>query len=84
MDEIKAPPSTDEYAPAAGFSVRDVECVRAHEVTAENKVARDYQHIIWAYGVLWALFAAYGIFLWRRSARLRGDMDDLRRALEKR
>ena len=69
----------DEYEPVAGRSLAEVEQVRMLEGVASQKVARDYQHIIWAYGILWALFAGYGIFLWRRSARLRADMDALRR-----
>ncbi|MEZ4451152.1 MAG: hypothetical protein R3B09_16860 [Nannocystaceae bacterium] len=91
MNELTPPPTpaagapaSDEYAPAIGFAAKDVEQVRIYEAKAEQKVARDYQHIVWAYGVLWALFAAYGIFLWRRSARLRADMDALRRALDAR
>jgi hypothetical protein len=71
----------DEYAPVSGRSLADVEKVRQLESIAAQKTARDYQHVIWAYGILWALFAAYGIFLWRRSARIRADMDALRREL---
>ena len=78
----QAPDNTpDEYAPVAGRSLAEVEQVRQLESIAAQKAARDYQHIIWAYGILWALFAAYGIFLWRRSARFRADMSDLRREL---
>jgi hypothetical protein len=54
------------------------------EGKAADKTARDYEHIVWAYGVLWALFAAYGLFLWRRSARLRADMNELQRSLDRR
>lgn len=79
-DEANSVP--DEYAPVAGRSLKEVEQVRMLESVAAQKVARDYQHIIWAYGILWALFAGYGIFLWRRSARLRADMDALRRELD--
>ncbi|MBL9102870.1 MAG: hypothetical protein JNL82_18120 [Myxococcales bacterium] len=74
----------DGYAPVTGRSLEDVEKLRVLEGQAAEKAARDYEHIVWAYGVLWALFAAYGIFLWRRSARLRADMDSLRRSLESR
>ena len=71
----------DGYAPVAGRTLAEVEKVRQLESIAAQKTARDYQHIVWAYGVLWALFAAYGVFLWRRSARLRADVDALRRQL---
>ena len=72
------------YGPAVGLSLKEKEKVRQLEGIAAEKTARDYQHIVFAYGVLWALFAGYGIFLWRRSARLRADMDDLRRTLDRR
>ncbi len=70
------------YGPAVGRSLADKEKLRELEGVASAKSARDYQHVILAYGVLWALFAGYGIFLWRRSARLRADMSDLRRRLD--
>jgi hypothetical protein len=83
-----ATPSTatpgDEYAPVVGISKEDTATLRVLEGKAADKTARDYEHIVWAYGVLWALFAAYGLFLWRRSARLRADMSDLQRALDRR
>lgn len=79
------PPMADPaYGPAVGLSLKEKEQVRQLEGIAAEKTARDYQHIVLAYGVLWALFAGYGIFLWRRSARLRADMDDLRRTLDRR
>lgn len=88
MNEIvpNTPPSApdDEYAPVVGISKEDTATLRLLEGKAADKTARDYEHIVWAYGVLWALFAAYGLFLWRRSARLRADMNDLQRALDKR
>lgn len=75
-------PAADEYVPATGTSREEKEILAALEDKAAAKTASDYQHIVWAYGILWALFAAYGLFLWRRSARLRADVDVLRRALE--
>lgn len=77
-------PAQDGYAPAVGVSLAEKEMKAQLEDIVAAKTARDYQHIVWAYGVLWALFAAYGLFLWRRSARLRADMDDLRRTLDAR
>jgi len=91
MDEVTPPPSTatpppadPAYGPAVGRSLADKEKLRELEGVAAEKTARDYQHIVLAYGVLWALFAGYGIFLWRRSARLRADMNDLQRRLDQR
>lgn len=74
--------SDPAYGPAVGRSLAEKEKLSELEGIASAKSARDYQHVILAYGVLWALFAAYGIFLWRRSARLRADMSDLRRRLD--
>ncbi|MBA3547768.1 MAG: hypothetical protein H0T76_14890 [Nannocystis sp.] len=85
MNETTPPPSKpgDDYAPVVGISQEDTATLRMLEGKAADKTARDYEHIVWAYGVLWALFAAYGLFLWRRSARLRADMNDLQRALDR-
>lgn len=79
-----AGPGPDEYAPVVGISKEDTATLRMLEGKAADKTARDYEHIVWAYGVLWALFAAYGLFLWRRSARLRADMNELQRSLDRR
>ena len=78
------PVADPNYGPAVGRSLADKEKVRQLEQIAADKTASDYVHIVWAYGVLWALFAAYGLFLWRRSARLRADMNDLRAVLDRR
>lgn len=83
MEEIQAK-APDGYAPVVGRSLAEVELKSQLEGQVAAKTARDYEHIVWAYGVLWALFAAYGLFLWRRSARLRADMDELRRSLDSR
>lgn len=50
---------------------------REYEAEVENKVASDYSHIVWAYGIIWALFAIYGLILWRRSATQRADIEAL-------
>lgn len=47
---------------------------RAYEAEVENKVASDYSHIVWAYGVIWAIFAIYGALLWRRASAQRADL----------
>ena len=75
-------PGDDAYEPATGTSREDRELLATLEDKAAAKTASDYEHIVWAYGILWALFAAYGLFLWRRSVRLRADVDALRRAVD--
>ncbi len=71
----------DGYAPAVGLTRQDKEKAAMLEQQVSDKVISDYTHIVWAYGVLWSLFVAYGIFLWFRSARLKADLEDLRRAV---
>ena len=56
---------------------------RAYEAEVENKVASDYSHIVWAYGIIWALFAIYGAILWRRASAQKADVDALRAKLSK-
>ncbi|MFZ6180656.1 hypothetical protein [Nannocystis pusilla] len=81
FEAAPAPADGGEYEPAVGTSREEKEILAALEDKAAAKTASDYQHIVWAYGILWALFAAYGLFLWRRSARLRADVDALRQEL---
>ena len=50
---------------------------RSYEAQVENKVASDYSHIVWAYGVIWAIFAIYGALLWRRASAQRADLEAL-------
>lgn len=66
-----------EYAPVAGMSAQEKQQLRALESKAAAKTARDYQHIVWAYGLMWVILAVYGLFLWRRSQRLRADLQNL-------
>jgi hypothetical protein len=61
-----------------GRDPKTVRLKREYEAEVENKVASDYSHIVWAYGVIWALFAIYGVLLWRRSAAQRADLEALR------
>lgn len=56
-------------------------CVRACEAEAAAKTASDYQHVVLAYGVLWALFAIYGVLLWARANRQRTEIEVLERRL---
>lgn len=60
-----------------GRDPQTVRLKREYEAQVENKVASDYSHIIWAYGIIWALFAIYGAILWRRSVAQRDDLDAL-------
>jgi hypothetical protein len=74
-------PQDGDYEPVGGLDEKSVEMARVIEARASAKTASDYQHIIWAYGVVWSLFAVYGIYLWRRATRLRSDVDELSRKL---
>lgn len=78
----QAPASADdEYEAVEGLDRASIECTRAFEAVAARKTASDYVHIVWAYGVLWSLFAIYGVMLWRRGQKLRRDVDALQRRL---
>ena len=71
----------DDYEPVQGLDQQTVACVRACESEAAAKTASDYEHIVWAYGVIWALFAVYGVMLWRRASRQAVEIADLQRRL---
>ncbi len=73
----------DEYEAVQGLDRASIECQRACEAVAARKTASDYEHIVWAYGVLWSLMAIYGVMLWRRGQRLRADVATLRSRIDK-
>ena len=78
---------TDAAGPATkkveGRDPQTVRLKREYEAEVENKVASDYSHIIWAYGIIWALFAIYGAILWRRASAQRADLEALTAKLDK-
>lgn len=74
---------SDEYEPVENLDQQTIACVRACESEAAAKTASDYEHIVWAYGVIWSLFAIYGVMLWRRSSRQAIEIADLQRRLSK-
>lgn len=76
------PEQDDEYEAVEGLDRAAIECQRSFEAVAAKKTASDYEHIVWAYGVLWSIFAIYGVMLWRRGQRLRGDVDALRARID--
>ncbi len=81
--DAPSPPASDEYEPVVGLDQQTIQCVRACESEAAAKTASDYQHIVWAYGVLWSLFAIYGVMLWRRASRQSVEVSDLHQRLTK-
>jgi len=70
-------PIEAETKKVEGRDPATVRLKREYEAEVENKVASDYSHIVWAYGIIWALFAIYGVILWRRSVAQRADLDAL-------
>jgi hypothetical protein len=72
----------DEYEAVEGLDRTAIECQRSFEAVAAKKTASDYAHIVWAYGVIWSLFAIYGVMLWRRGQRLRADVQALHARLD--
>jgi len=86
--DLRAPaeaktPADDGYEPVTGLDQGTVQCVRACEAEAAAKTASDYSHVVWAYGVIWALFAGYGILLWQRASAQRIDTAELRRRIDR-
>lgn len=80
-EDSKTQKSDDGFVPVEGLDPQTVALKRSLEAEVEAKVASDYAHIVWAYGIIWALFAGYGILLWRRHRRLSADVDALARRL---
>ena len=78
-EEGAAPSETKKVE---GRDPKTVRLKREYEAQVENKVASDYNHIVWAYGVIWALFAVYGIILWRRASTQSADLAALRAKLD--
>jgi hypothetical protein len=72
----------DEYEAAEEFSPEVARCKQIVEPGVSQKVADDYAAVVWAYGVIWSLFAIYGIILWVRSKSLQRDLLDLRRQID--
>ncbi len=60
-----------------GRDPQTVRLKREYEAEVEAKVASDYQHIVWAYGIIWALFVGYGVILWRRAVAQKADLEAL-------
>jgi hypothetical protein len=86
MNTLALSPTTreggDDYEPVTGLDQETVACVRACEAEAAAKTASDYAHVVWAYGVIWSLFALYGVLLWRRSTRQRVEIADMMSRLD--
>lgn len=72
-----------EWVTVQGLDRQTVELKRAYEAEVEEKVTKDHQHVVWAYGLIWSIFAVYGLLLWRRAGRLERDLADLRARIDK-
>ena len=80
MNELEQPEATPEAGTkkVEGRDPTTVRLKREYEAEVEQKVASDYSHIVWAYGIIWALFAGYGVLLWRRASAQKADLENLR------
>ncbi|MEZ4367294.1 MAG: hypothetical protein R2939_13565 [Kofleriaceae bacterium] len=54
---------------------------KAHQAHAAA-IAKNQRHVILAYAAMWLLAVGFIVFLWRRHARLRAQLDQLARDLE--
>jgi hypothetical protein len=82
-EDLQPAPEAEGPTRVEGRDPATVRLKREYEAEVENKVASDYSHIVWAYGIIWALFAIYGAILWRRSAAQRADLEALQAKLGK-
>lgn len=72
----------DEYEAVEGLDQETQSLMRKYEAKVERKVASDNAHIVAAYGVIWSLFAIYGVFLLIRTFRQQRDLADLKKQLD--
>ena len=79
-----ASPPDDGYEQVTGLDQETVALKRSYEAEVEAKVASDYSHIVWAYGIMWTLFCAFGIGLLVRGRRQAADLAALERELQTR
>lgn len=72
-----------EFETVEGIDPATIRLKREYEAQVERKVMNESTHIIWAYGLLWVIFAGYAIYLTRKSQSLKADVlalqDELRR-----
>lgn len=66
-----------------GIDPATIRLKRAYEAQVEKKVMSEASHIIWAYGLIWVLFAIYAGFLAKKHKALRADLDALRQSIDK-
>ena len=71
-----------EYEAVSDFDRKTVEMKKEMESEVYDKVMSDLNHVTWAYGVIFALFAGYGVYLLHRGRKLREDLDALQRQLD--
>ncbi len=82
MNRLDGMEEDDGYEDVEGLDQETVALKREYEAQVEQKVASDYAHIVVAYGVIWSLFALYGLYLLIRSGRLSRDLGELRRKVD--
>ena len=75
-------PAASEFEAVTGLDPQTIREKRAFEEEVSRKVASDYAHIIWAYGIIWLLFVIYAGLLWRKNAQIQRDLVALSRRLE--
>ena len=71
----------DGYEAVTGLDAQTQQLKREYEAEVEAKVASDYSHIVWAYGIMWSLFCAFGIAMLLRAQRQHKDLEALRREI---
>lgn len=59
----------------------DQKTIAAHKA-AQDQIAENERHVIYAYAAMWILAALFVVFLWRRQQLLRAEIAQLRKELE--
>lgn len=76
-EALQTAQNPDTTKKVEGRDPATVRLKREYEAEVEAKVASDYQHIVWAYGIIWVLFVGYALTLWRRANAQRADLERL-------
>lgn len=67
-----------------GIDPATIRLKREYEAQVEKKVMNEASHIVWAYGLIWVLFAGYAVYLTRKQRALSSDLANLQGAMQKR
>ena len=59
---------------------RDEATLQAHQ-DAQDHIAKNERHVVYAYSAMWVVAALFVLFLWRRQLKLTAEIGQLRKDL---